>query len=298
MIRIRRAASDADLRAWIWLRRELLPNESAGTVAELRARATPERLLLVAELDGALAGSGYGDRSSLSGRASVAPRVLPGARGRGVGSALLRALCAHALALGVDEAVAIVDGRDERSLVFARRFGFLEVDRQVEQVRSLGDELAPFSPPAGVEVVAIADRPELLRASYELAEQGYADMATDREASIALDEWLREEATLPHGSFAALAHGEVVGYSGLCRHDSPGVAEDGLTVVRRDWRRRGLATALKRQELEWAAASGLREIVTWTQLGNDGMRRVNESLGFVTRDLSFTLVAPLPLAEG
>jgi L-amino acid N-acyltransferase YncA len=297
MIRVRRAESDRDLRAWIRVRRELLPNESAGTVAELRARATPDRLLLVAELAGATAGSGFADRSTLAGRASVAPRVLPEATGRGVGTALLRALCAHALALGVDEAVAIVDARDERSLAFARRFGFLEVDRQIEQARILGDERAPFSPPAGVEIVAIADRPEFLRASYELAQQGYEDMATDREASISLDEWLREEATLPHGSFAALADREVVGYSGLCRHDSPGVAEDGLTVVRRDWRRRGLATALKRRELEWAAANGFREIVTWTQLGNDGMRSVNESLGFVTRGLGLTLVAPLPLVE-
>ena len=51
-------------------------------------------------------------------------------------------------------------------------------------------------------------------------------------------------------------------------HDNPGVAEDGLTVVRRDWRRRGLALALKRLELAWAAANGIREIVTWTQRGN------------------------------
>jgi RimJ/RimL family protein N-acetyltransferase len=146
-----------------------------------------------------------------------------------------------------------------------------------------------------VELVSIGERPELLHASYELARPGYADMATDREVTVPLDEWLREEATLPHGSFAALADGEVVGYSGLCRHDSPGVAEDGLTVVRRDWRRRGLATALKRRELTWAAANGLREVVTWTQQGNEAMRRVNESLGFTSRDVTLTVAAPLPL---
>lgn len=295
MIRIHRAESDADLRAWIDVRRKLLPNESAGTVGELRARATPARLLLIAELDGALAGSGLADRSALAGRASVAPRVLPEARRRGVGAALLGDLATHVLRLGVGEAVALVDGYDEPSIAFARRFGFIEVDRQVEQVRVLGDEPDPPPPPAGVELVAISDRPEILRASYELARQGYADMATDREASISLAEWLREEATLPHGSFAALAEGEVVGYSGLCRHDSAGVAEDGLTVVRRDWRGRGLATALKRRELAWAAVNGLREVVTWTQQGNEGMRRVNVSLGFTTRDLTLTMAAPLPL---
>ncbi|MGH3031556.1 MAG: GNAT family N-acetyltransferase [Gaiellaceae bacterium] len=84
-------------------------------------------------------------------------------------------------------------------------------------------------------------------------------------------------------------------YCGLCRHDNPGVAEDGLTVVRRDWRRRGLATALKRREVAWAAAHGLREVVTWTQDGNEAMRSVNDALGYVVRDVSLTLAAPLPL---
>jgi GNAT superfamily N-acetyltransferase len=87
----------------------------------------------------------------------------------------------------------------------------------------------------------------------------------------------------------------VVGYSGLCRHDDEGVAEDGLTVVRRDWRRRGLALALKTRELAWAQTNGFREVVTWTQRGNEGMRALNEALGYVYRDVSVTMVAPLPL---
>ena len=57
MIRLREALSDADLEAWIAIRRALLPNESGGTVALLRAQERPERLLLLAELDGRLAGT-------------------------------------------------------------------------------------------------------------------------------------------------------------------------------------------------------------------------------------------------
>ncbi len=68
------------------------------------------------------------------------------------------------------------------------------------------------------------------------------------------------------------------------RHDNPGVAEDGLTVVARDWRRRGLAMALKRLELAWAAEHGFTEVFTWTQRRNEGMRAVNERLGYVYRD--------------
>lgn len=73
------------------------------------------------------------------------------------------------------------------------------------------------------------------------------------------------------------------------------MAEDGLTVVDRAWRRRGLARALKSCELSWAAANGYREVVTWTQRGNDGMRALNEQLGYAYRDVSITMVAPLPL---
>jgi mycothiol synthase len=297
MIDIRRAEADADLEAWIRVRRAIAPNESAWTVAQFRERATPERLVLVAELNGTIVGSGLGDRSDTAGRAFLAPRVVPAARRRGVGTALLRELAVHGSSLGVGEAVAQVDGRDSGSIAFADRFGFEEIDRQVEQVRVLGDGRPepPASLPDGIELLAVADRPELLRQAYELGRQGYADLATDRPVTISLEDWLRDEATLPGGSFVALAHGETVGYSGLCRHDNPGVAEDGLTVVRRDWRRRGLATALKSEELAWAAAHGFREVVTWTQRGNEGMRRVNEALGFTTRDVSLTMAASLPL---
>jgi mycothiol synthase len=242
-----------------------------------------------------LAGSGNADRSDRAGLASVAPRVLPGARRRGVGTALLRELARHALTLRVPQVVSDVDSRDDGSIAFARTFGFEEVDRQVEQVRVLGDEPEPPPLPHGAEVVTIAERPELLREAYPLACQGYADLAAAQPVTVSLDDWLRDDATLPRGSFVALAGDEIVGYVGLCRHDDAEVAENGLTVVRRDWRRRGLATALKRRGLAWAATRGFREVVTWTQGGNEGMRAVNERLGFTTRDVSLTMTAPLPL---
>ena len=150
MITIRPATTDADLEAWIRVRRAVVPDESAGTVAEHRARESEERLLLLAELDGELAGSGLADRSYMAGRFGIAPRVLPGFRRRGVGTAVLRELVAHAERFGVPEASALVD--DEGSRAFAERFGFREVDRQVEQVKVLGDE-QPAELPAGIEVV-------------------------------------------------------------------------------------------------------------------------------------------------
>ena len=102
----------------------------------------------------------------------------------------------------------------------------------------------------------------------------------------------RDGGDVPAGSFVALAGDEIVGYSGLCAMPD-GVVEDGLTVVRRDWRRRGLAEALKRAKLAWAAANGIAEIVTWTQRGNEGMRALNERLGYAYRSVSISMHAPL-----
>jgi GNAT superfamily N-acetyltransferase len=156
---------------------------------------------------------------------------------------------------------------------------------------------AMAGPRAQIEVLApAAERPELLREAYDLAQEGYADFATWAPVSISLDEWLREEATLPGGSFFALVGAEIVGYAGLCTDNRDArTAVDGLTVVRRAWRRRGLARELKRAELAWAAANGFREVLTWTQRGNDAMRALNEQLGYVTRAEWLTLQAELPL---
>jgi mycothiol synthase len=295
MIRLHPAKTDADLEAWIHVRRVVAPNDSAGTVELHRAREKPERLLLLAEMDGDLAGSGVSDRSDLGDRFSIAARVLPSARRRGVGTTLLAPLAEHATAFGVDKLTTEVEDAGSRS--FAERFGFQETDGQVEQVKQLGQLQTPTALPQGLEIVTIAERPDLLEAAYPLACEGYADFATERPATLSLEDWLRDEATLPEGSFAALMNGEVVGYSGLLRHDSPGKAEDGLTVVRRDWRRRGLASALKGMELAWAAANGFAEVVTWTQRGNQGMRRLNERLGYDYRTESVTMVASLPLQK-
>jgi mycothiol synthase len=170
------------------------------------------------------------------------------------------------------------------------------VDRQVEQIRVIGREPAPQAP-AGVAIVSVGERPELWRAAYHaVGVQAFQDMALDRPLDISLEQWERDWITDPGAMFAALAAGEVIGCAGLLPDaDSPERAEHALTAVRRDWRRRGVATALKRTCLAWAASRQLREVYTWTQQGNDGMRALNTSLGFATRTESLSMRASLPL---
>src|SRR3954452_24183005 len=128
--------SDEDYQAWRRVRLAVVPGERADTVAEMRGQDSPDRVMVLAAVDGPVVGSGVADRSDTAGGGFVAPRVLPDHRRRGVGSALLTALADHVAALGLPEARAMVE--DPRSLGFAEHFGFVEVDRQVEQVRAIG----------------------------------------------------------------------------------------------------------------------------------------------------------------
>ena len=65
--------------------------------------------------------------------------------------------------------------------------------------------------------MTIAERPELLREAYPLGVEGWADMATAEPVDDLARRLARRRGDLPGGSFVALAGGEIVGYSGLCR---------------------------------------------------------------------------------
>ncbi|MEP6639314.1 MAG: GNAT family N-acetyltransferase [Chloroflexota bacterium] len=287
-VAIRPAETDADLRAWAEVRRVVVPNESTSTVAQLRADAGPNRLLVLVEAGGRIVGSGLADRSQITG-SFIAPRILPEHRRQGFGSELLYHLVDHATSRGFTS----VGGHvvDDGSFAFAARHGFEEVDRQVEQVRTVSPNEPQPPPFERVQFSTVEIHPELLQRAFALALQGYADMALRTgPATVSVDEWIRGEATLPGGSFVALEHGTIVGYAGLVAWtDDDTRAENGLTVVDRRWRGRGLATALKRRQLAWAASHGIREIVTWTQLGNEAMQHVNVGLGYETRSVSRTM---------
>jgi mycothiol synthase len=291
MIELREAKTDDELELWRSVRLAILPYERTASVAELRAGGS---FMLLAHRDGELVGSGSASKSDMGGGA-VTPRVLPAHRRQGIGTALLQHLASHAEECGYDEVGSMVDDAD--SFAFAQRFGFTETGRQVEQVRTVtADEPWP-EVPDGIEVITVAERPELLpRLYHELALQAFEDMPTPRKVEITPEQWEAEWLNWPEATFVALADAEVVGMAGL-NHDAdqPDRAENTLTAVRRDWRGRGLARTLKETAAAWASAHGIREIYTWTQTGNENMRAVNERLGYFTRNTSISVRRALPL---
>lgn len=294
MIELRVATEHADVEAWAAVKSRVVPDEPV-TAEQLVATDEPGRVLLLAELDGVLAGCGIGGLSAFGDKAFIMARVLPEHRRRGVGSQLVRALAEHGRAIGRNGINSFVESDDHASIRFAEKLGLTEVDYQLEQVRRVGVEDRPALPP-GLEVRTLGERrEELLEDAWPLAQQGYEDMPLPGAVTHPRETWLRDEATRPEGSFVAFESGDLVGYAGMIEHaNGDATAEHGLTAVRRDRRRRGIARALKLSQLHWAAAAGVVELVTWTQRGNDAMQTLNASLGYVTRSRALTMQGPLP----
>ncbi|MDX6451186.1 MAG: mycothiol synthase [Gaiellaceae bacterium] len=294
MIAVRPVETDADLDAWAELKSAVVPNEPVNA-DQLRLSAAPERQLLLAERDGVLAGCGIADRSSFGGRAFIAVRVAEEHRRRGVGTALLSELAAYARSLGLTGVNAFVYADEPHSIAFAESVGLRDVDYQLEQVRTIGDEPAPSVPP-GIELVALAGRrDELLGTVWPVALEGYEDLPIPGGVTYKKETWLREEGTRPDGSFVAFEDGAPIGFAGLNEHaNGDATAEHGLTVVRRDRRGRGLGRLMKQMQLHWASRSGVVELVTWTQRGNEAMQALNRSLGYVDKSKVITYQGPLP----
>ncbi len=294
MIELRVASTPVDLEVFAEVKSRVVPNEPV-TAEQLAATDEPGRLLLLAERDGAIAGCGIAGLSNFGGRVFIAARVLEEHRRRGVGRVLVRALAEHGRGLGRAGVNAFVDAEDEAALAFVRGYGLEEVDYQLEQVRVVGDE-PPADAPDGIELVSLGvRREELLQAVWPVAQEGYADMPLPGAVSYPFATWMRDEATRPDGSFAAYENGRPVGYAGLMEHaNGSAVAEHGLTVVCRDRRGRGIARALKRAQLHWASISGVVELITWTQKGNEAMQALNASLGYENRSRVLTMQGPLP----
>src|SRR6266536_5702350 len=101
---------------------------------------------------------------------------------------------------------------------------------------------------------------------------------------------------MPEICVVALAGPEVAGYTGLHRRGATSpTAENLLTAVRRPWRRRRIATALKQEQIARARAAGIERIFTTNDETNVGMRGVNARLGY--RPASVRILVSGPLAK-
>jgi GNAT superfamily N-acetyltransferase len=135
---------------------------------------------------------------------------------------------------------------------------------------------------------------------YEVAREAYPDVPGEDDAVMApFEEWLSMDmqgaGDRPEATFLALADGEVVAYAKLSLSLArPAVAMHDMTGVRRAWRGRGVARALKAAEIAWAKQSGYERLETQNEERNEPIRRLNERFGYVVTPGSVTVRGPLP----
>jgi GNAT superfamily N-acetyltransferase len=249
--------------------------------------------------DGVLVGSAAGAIFAYRARRVVTLiTVLAGQRRRGAGTALYEAISAWASERGVREMEVSVSGNDPESLSFAQRRGFTEERRETGLVLSIAGLSPPqVQPPAGIEIVTWAQRPELARGMYEVGLEAYPDIPGFGDvAAEPFEDWMahhmQRPTDSPEATFIALADEEVVGFAKLSL-TAPTAAGNAMTAVKRAWRGRGIARALKETEIKWALANGYTDLHTSNEERNAPIKRLNARLGYRPGIGRIYLVGPL-----
>ena len=277
--------------------------ENLQTVAEMRhhdehREADKVFARLVAKQDGRIVGCA--DYSHFSEgfhprKFSLGVSVHPDFQRQGVGSALYDAAMAG---LNTYDPLRIRTGtREDRvaSVRFLEKRGFVEVMRGWESWLDVAAfDPAPF---AGAEDHVVESRIQLttiaeLQADPAWPEKFY-EMMTDIERDVPSPEpyspptfehfrsSLSENPNfLPEGNFIALDGETWVAMSALWRSEAADHLWVGLTGVRRDYRRRGIALALKLRSIAFARERGAPTLRTYNESNNRGMLSINEQLGF------------------
>jgi mycothiol synthase len=290
---IRQAETRADLEAHSACWSTVWPDDGVSVAFMLaRLAREPERLYLNVWEGDQVVAIGFVGRSSRPGYRPVAVTVLPERRGRGLGTELLDRCLDHARSLGAGRAIGFVREDDAFAVDFVRRRGFEVLDRVVSLALDLAPGLDAPAPPDGIEIVELDESRR--QDAFEVFARGVEDMPTAAPLDPgSLSDWLSETEGHPL-TLLALDGDRVVGYAGLEVRNAPArVAGNGMTTVLRSHRGRGIAEALKRRQIAWAAANGYRRLTTATHSDNEPMRRLNEKLGY--RELPALLDVSRPL---
>ena len=265
--------------------------------------------------------SGIGSRSSTANRSASGPAdlllgeeesaaafglnsVLREARGQGVGTAIYRQVSEHARSLGKSELQTFGFEDDAGGVAFAEHHGFVVIGRTRALRLVLDDCPRPsIDLPESVAITTLAEHPELARGVWETAGEAMADIPYDGDVPQSPGSY--EEFTtrslsgprfIPEATFLALHDREVIGYGQLGWMDRDArIGDHQMLAVRRAWRGRGIAQALKAAQIAWALDNGLSELRTGNEERNAAARAVNANFPYTP--LPDQLLYRGPLAE-
>lgn len=227
----------------------------------------------------------------------VIVQVAPDFRRQGIGTKLYQALVTL---LKPDNPIAfkstMYEGKID-ALTFTQSLGFVEYSRRIEselQVQSFDG--APYQ----ARIQAVENTGIQIKSLAELANDPEGDTklfnlqwSTELDVPIAeiltkptLEQWRIEvidnSALLPSASFIALDGDDYVGLT-LTFATNEGECDVDFTGTLTQYRRRGIALALKVRAIEWVQAQGYTLMQTTNDAVNTGMIAINRMLGFNPR---------------
>ena len=128
--------------------------------------------------------------------------------------------------------------------------------------------------------------PDALKKIHELVQLIMADMPREAPFTpVTYEQWealaLRNPRLVPEGFIIAQDGSKYIGLSNVLRNETqPQLLNQDDTGVIREYRSRGIATALKLKITEYALANHYTTIKTWNDSSNAPMLAVNTKLGF------------------
>ena len=184
-----------------------------------------------------------------------------------------------------------------KRIEFFRRRGFIEKTKNWEsRLDLLTADTAPFQRyidkalKGGITFTTLAEEQrhgqDSLRKIHELVQRIQADMPRETDFTpLTYEQWesfsLKNPQLVPEGYFIAKEGPNYVGMSNVHRIDTePGLLNQDDTGVRREYRGRGIATALKLKVIDFGKKNGYRTLRTWNDSSNAPMLAVNTKLGF------------------
>jgi mycothiol synthase len=293
--------ADTETAVHIW---NLLNHDWPRSVAESLddyRKHDPKYLFqrFVAEVDGQVIGVGEYDQSI----SSYHPQkfllelfVHPDFHGQGIGKALYNKVLESLQVHQPISARVQVRESSERALRFFAERGFVESKRDwVSVLDTVSCDLSPYEglesslTSQGITFTTLGELqkqdPEALRKFHELFSEVRLDVPRSEPATpISYEFFVDNVIAAPDFSgdlFLVALDGEhYIGFTGMYPFGDTKALDQWLTGVKREYRKRNIALALKIRAIRCARANGYVSIRTDNDSTNVGMLAINDKLGF------------------
>ncbi len=223
--------------------------------------------------------------------------VDPNHQNRGVGQFIYENLMRHLADLQAVEAWAAAREDMPVSVAFLTNRGFEEKERSwVSTLSPATIDMSQFTryseeaSRAGIEITSLAREleldPDCHKKLYELNQTLMADVPLPEPYTpVSYEQWLSDDmkdpGLLPEAYAIAKDGARYIGLSTVHRLDKePRGLSQALTGVRREYRGRGIAFAMKLKVIQYAQKSGFERIKTEIETTNAPMLAINTKLGF------------------